>query len=141
MAPSREPRRTVARGQSARSLALYGGSQSLRKLLPIPDARRRPHTLDSIGLWPSGCPSSPFEETAGHELGVRLEAALAELPLQYREALLLVAIEGLTPSQAAQVCGVSGEAMRQRLSRGRAMLAERLRRTEQPLTVLKEVRP
>ena len=70
------------------------------------------HALDSIGLWPSGCPSSPFEETAGHELGVRLEAALAELPLQYREALLLVAgIEGLTPSQAAQVCGVSGEAI------------------------------
>ena len=99
------------------------------------------HAPDLIGLWPSGCPSSPFEETAGHELGVRLEAALAELPLQYREALLLVAIEGLTPSEAAQVCGVSGEAMRQRLSRGRAMLAERLRRTEQPLTVLKEVRP
>jgi len=99
------------------------------------------HALDSIGLWPSGCPSSPFEETAGHELGVRLEAALAELPLQYREALLLVAIEGLTPSQAAQVCGVSGEAMRQRLSRGRAMLAERLPRTERPLTVLKEVHP
>jgi RNA polymerase sigma-70 factor (ECF subfamily) len=99
------------------------------------------HAPDLIGLWPSGCPSSPFEETAGHELGVRLEAALAELPLQYREALLLVAIEGLTPSEAAQVCGVSGEAMRQRLSRGRVMLAERLRRTEQPLTVLKEVRP
>ena len=93
------------------------------------------HAPDLIGLWPSGCPSSPFEETAGHELGVRLDAALAELPLQYREALLLVAIEGLTPSEAAQVCGVSGEAMRQRLSRGRAMLAERLRRTEQPLTV------
>ena len=97
------------------------------------------HASDLIGLWPSGCPSSPFEKTAGHELGVRLEAALAELPLRYREVLLLVAIEGLTPSEAAQVCGVSGEAMRQRLSRGRAMLAERLRRSEQPLTVLKEV--
>ena len=99
------------------------------------------HAPDLIGLWPSGCPSSPLEETAGHELGARLEAALAKLPLRYREALLLVAIEGLTPSEAAQVCGVSGEAMRQRLSRGRTMLAERLRRTEQPLTVLKEVRP
>jgi len=99
------------------------------------------HAQDLIGLWPSGCPSSPLEETAGHELGARLEAALAKLPLRYREALLLVAIEGLTPSEAAQVCGVSGEAMRQRLSRGRTMLAERLRRTEQPLTVLKEVRP
>jgi RNA polymerase sigma-70 factor (ECF subfamily) len=98
------------------------------------------HAPDAIGLWPSGHHSSPFEETAGHELGRRLEAALAELPLAYREALLLVAIEGLKPAEAAQVCGVSGEAMRQRLSRGRAMLAERLRRAELPLTLLEEVR-
>lgn len=98
------------------------------------------HAPDAIGLWPSRCQSSPFEEAAGHELGRRLEAALAELPLAYREALLLVAVEGLKPSDAAQVCGVSGEAMRQRLSRGRAMLAERLRRSELPLTALKEVR-
>jgi RNA polymerase sigma-70 factor (ECF subfamily) len=97
------------------------------------------HAPGMIGLWPSGCHSSPFEETAGHELGRRLEAALAELPLTYREAILLVAVEGLTPSQAAQVCGISGEALRQRLSRGRAMLAERLRGSDQPLSVLKEV--
>lgn len=97
------------------------------------------HAPGMIGLWPSGCQSSPFEETAGHELGRRLEAALAGLPLMYREAILLVAIEGLTPSAAAQVCGISGEALRQRLSRGRAMLAERLRGTERPLSVLKEV--
>jgi RNA polymerase sigma-70 factor (ECF subfamily) len=94
---------------------------------------------DMIGLWPSMSRSSPFEEAAGHELGMRLEAALAQLPISHREALLLVAIEGLTPSQAAQVCGVSAEAMRQRLSRGRTMLAERLRRIEQPVTALKEV--
>ena len=99
------------------------------------------HASASIGLWPSRCQSSPFEETAGHELGRRLEAALAELPLAYREALLLVAIEGLKPSETALVCGLSGEAMRQRLSRGRAMLAERLRRTELQLSILKEVRP
>src|SRR5262245_20754758 len=95
---------------------------------------------DAIGLWPLGHQSSPFEQSGGHELGRRLEAALAELPLAYREALLLVAIEGLKPAEAAQVCGVSGEAMRQRLSRGRAMLAERLRRTELPLALLAEVR-
>ena len=34
------------------------------------------HAPDFIGLWPSGCPSSPFEETAGHELGVRLKRRL-----------------------------------------------------------------
>ena len=53
---------------------------------------------------------------------------------------ILVPTDFGEPSEAALVCGVSGEAMRQRLSRGRAMLAERLRRTELPLSILKEVR-
>ena len=39
--------------------------------------------------------------------------------------MLLVA-QGLTPAEAAAVCDVSPEAMRQRLSRARAMLAKRL---------------
>jgi DNA-directed RNA polymerase specialized sigma24 family protein len=57
-----------------------------------------------------------------------------------REALLLVATEGLSPAEAAVVCGVSPEAMRQRLSRARALLARRLEATERvPLTMLKEV--
>ena len=99
------------------------------------------HALDSIGLWPSGCPSSPFEETAGHELGVRARSGACGTATPVSRGAPARCDRGTTPSQAAQVCGVSGEAMRQRLSRGRAMLAERLCRTEQPLTVLKEVRP
>ena len=43
--------------------------------------------------------------------------------------MLLVAHEGLTPSDAAVVCGISSEALRQRLSRARAVLAQRLRET------------
>lgn len=46
--------------------------------------------------------------------------------MPYREALLLVAVEGMRPAEAAIVCGVSGEAMRQRISRARALLAQRL---------------
>lgn len=38
----------------------------------------------------------------------------------------LVGVEGLTPAEAAIVCGVGPEAMRQRLSRARALLAARL---------------
>ena len=45
---------------------------------------------------------------------------------QHREALLLVVNEGLTPGEAAAVCGIKPDAMRQRLSRARAALAERL---------------
>ena len=82
---------------------------------------------NGIGLWPVMPPDpSPFEVAAGAELQRRVESALATLPATYREALLLVSIEGMTPSEAAEVCGIKAEAMRQRLSRGRALLAERL---------------
>ncbi len=80
-----------------------------------------------IGLWPGGhARPSPFEETAARELEQRVERGLAELPAPYREALLLVGIEGLTPSEAAIVCGITAEAFRQRLSRARSALEERL---------------
>ena len=98
------------------------------------------HAVDMIGLWPGGAHSSPFEETAIHELERRVERALAGLPLAYREVLLLVAVDGLRPVDAAQVCGISAEALRQRLSRARALLSQRLRDTSRPLTLLSEVR-
>ncbi|HVL70025.1 MAG TPA: RNA polymerase sigma factor [Vicinamibacterales bacterium] len=80
-----------------------------------------------IHLWPVPAPSpSPFEAAAAGQLQKRIEVALATLPGTYREALLLVALEGMTPSEAAVVCGVSPDAMRQRLSRARALLADRL---------------
>jgi DNA-directed RNA polymerase specialized sigma24 family protein len=69
---------------------------------------------------------SPFEMAAASELQRRVELALASLPGVYREALLLVAFEGFTPAEAAAVCRINGEAMRQRLRRARALLSERL---------------
>jgi RNA polymerase sigma-70 factor (ECF subfamily) len=85
------------------------------------------HAGGWLGLWPVGRPvRSPFEETVATETDRRLEAALANLPRASREVLLLVGIEGLTPQEAAAVCGVSPEALRQRLSRARAQLVRRL---------------
>jgi RNA polymerase sigma-70 factor (ECF subfamily) len=93
-------------------------------------------TVDMIGLWPLGTPPpSPFESTVANETGRRIEAALAELPTMYREALLLVAIEGMRPSEAAAVCGISPEAMRQRISRARAAVARRLDQHDQAVLV------
>ena len=80
-----------------------------------------------IGLWPGGSPRpSPFEETAARELERRVERGLAALPAPYREALLLVGVEGLAPSEAAGVCGLTPEAFRQRLARARAALDREL---------------
>jgi len=56
----------------------------------------------------------------------QLEQALASLPPGSREVLLLVAVEGFEQDQAAKILGISYEALRQRLSRARAQLAERL---------------
>jgi len=77
-----------------------------------------------IGLWPAGAARpSPFEETAAGELQRQLERGLATLPPQQREALLLVGVEGFTPAEAAVICGVTPETLRQRLSRARAQLS------------------
>ena len=55
-------------------------------------------TADVIGLWPLGTPRpSPFESTVANETGRRIEEALASLPAAHREALLLVAVEGMKP--------------------------------------------
>jgi RNA polymerase sigma-70 factor (ECF subfamily) len=85
------------------------------------------HAPGLIGLWPSGSTGpSPFEATVARETGERLDEALASLPAIYREALLLIAVEDMKPAEAAAVCGVTPEAMRQRVSRARAMIAKRL---------------
>ena len=79
---------------------------------------------DMIGLWPIGNPGpSPFETSVANETAERIERAIASLPAIYREAILLVAVEGMKPAEAAAVCGIAAEAMRQRISRARAMIA------------------
>jgi len=83
-----------------------------------------------LTLWPSLTQwPSPFDLTAAGELERRVERALSTLSPQYREAILLVGHEGMSASDAAVVCGITAEAMRQRLSRARTELADKLRET------------
>jgi RNA polymerase sigma-70 factor (ECF subfamily) len=98
------------------------------------------YASDLVGLWPSSSPvPSPIEATIARETGERLDAALAALPAMYREALLLVGFDDLRPAEAALVCGITPEAMRQRISRARAMLANRLEEMNRhPVVALKE---
>ena len=89
---------------------------------------------DLLTLWPAReNRPSPFDLASTGELERRVERALAALPPQHREVLLLVGYEGLTPTEAAGVCKVTPEALRQRLARARAALAEAL---EPPLAQL-----
>ena len=82
-----------------------------------------------ISLWPfSPDRSSPFEAAAATELERRIERALAGMPAAAREVLLLVGVAGLDPADAADVCGITPEALRQRLHRARETLANALER-------------
>lgn len=103
-------------------------------------AREQAYTSDLISLWPDVLARSPFDVASANEFERRLETALGELPTTYREVLLLVGVEGLRPADAALVCGISAEALRQRLSRARQLLSQLLQEKGLSLeTVSKEV--
>lgn len=85
-------------------------------------ARRRRSALhDRLTLLASAARTS---EDAGILATERMEAlrALAALPDQQREALLLVAWDGLTPDEAAAALGIKAGAFRVRAHRARAAL-------------------
>lgn len=75
---------------------------------------------------PDASGPTPFEAVADSATQLRVERALASLPAGYREVILLVAIEGLPAADAGAALGLTAEAVRQRLSRARAMLAPAL---------------
>ena len=51
-------------------------------------------------------------------------AALAKLSVDHREALLLVAAQGMSYEEAAEVCGVASGTIKSRVNRARHRLAE-----------------
>lgn len=69
---------------------------------------------------------SPLEALADSQAQLALERAFASLQPAYREVALLVGVEGMQPTEVAQILGHTPEAVRQRLSRARAQLADSL---------------
>lgn len=75
---------------------------------------------------PPAAGPTPFEAMVQSGTQQRIERALGALPIAYREVILLVAIEGLSAADAGAALGLTAEAVRQRLSRARAMLSPAL---------------
>ena len=57
-------------------------------------------------------------------------AAIARLPGEQREALLLVAVEGLSYREAAEITGTSVAAVTSRIARAREALREVVERSD-----------
>ncbi|MEO7774896.1 MAG: RNA polymerase sigma factor [Steroidobacteraceae bacterium] len=74
---------------------------------------------------PDQTPGAEAQVLARQQL-LRLEQAIGHLPIALKEPLLLVAFDGCTHSQAAEVLGLSVKAIEMRLYRARKMLAAHL---------------
>jgi RNA polymerase sigma-70 factor, ECF subfamily len=85
------------------------------------EARSRSRTAGE-GSTPEPLAPAPELDELDHEL----RGALLSLARLDREALLLVAWEGLTPTQAARALGINATAFRVRLLRARRRLRARL---------------
>jgi len=83
--------------------------------------------LASDAVLRSPMPAPP-EEAMRHEEQVLLWETLERLPVEYREPLVLYYRQEESLSAVAEALELSQAAARQRLSRGRAMLARRLER-------------
>lgn len=82
--------------------------------------RRRREVRDETGAYASTLQYAPMQDWS---LAVRaLQAALAELPPEHREALILVAAAGLSYEEAASVCGCALGTIKSRVNRARAKL-------------------
>jgi RNA polymerase sigma factor (sigma-70 family) len=64
----------------------------------------------------------------------RLDAAIAQLPRQYREVVILCELEGKPRKEAAEVLGVPEGTVASRLARAKRLLARRLTRHMPPVT-------
>ena len=92
--------------------------------------KNRPQTMVSIDENvlvemedPVGQPAAFEKADAG-----ALRAALEELPLEFREALVLREIEGCSYKEIAEVAGVPVGTVMSRLARGRRQLLDSLKR-------------
>lgn len=75
---------------------------------------------------------SPEQHTSNKELALALERALASLPDDYREAIVLRDVEELTAPEAAASLGITVEALKSRLHRARNALRDALRPVLEP---------
>lgn len=82
--------------------------------------RRRREVRDETGEYANSLSSPPTQDWS---VAVRaLQAGLAQLPDEHREALILVGAAGLSYEEAAGICGCALGTIKSRVNRARARL-------------------
>lgn len=81
---------------------------------------------DAIGERVPGWGDRPDQVFESREFLAELDAAVARLPIGYREAIVLRDVEGLSTAEAAGVLQIGERALKSRLHRGRMALRREL---------------
>ncbi|MFI5402605.1 MAG: sigma-70 family RNA polymerase sigma factor [Planctomycetota bacterium] len=97
--------------------------------------RAREHAI-AERLAPSAAPPEPPEIAIGGEEAELLRRELWKLPPDYRDALQLRYLHGLSGAETARLLGINDSTLRTRLQRGRLLLRSRLARVLHPFLVL-----
>jgi RNA polymerase sigma-70 factor (ECF subfamily) len=96
----------------------------LRNLFRSEYRKRRREVEDADGRFSSSLKSQPAQPS--HVEFEEFRAALAQLPPDQREALVLVGASGFSYEEAAQICGSAVGTIKSRVNRARTRLAELL---------------
>jgi RNA polymerase sigma-70 factor, ECF subfamily len=99
-----------------------------------PRAEPDPDRDDPIVSLPGPAHLGPEAQILDHEFAQTLDRALAQLPAEWRAAVVLRDIEGLSTQEAAKIVGIGEAAFKSRLHRGRI----RLRALLEPYLKLEE---
>lgn len=105
----------VARTHCLKARRLRAGAPREHQPLDSPDAAEVPSDM-----------STPDAVAHAQQMGELLQAAILALPENYREALILRDVEGLSAEEAARVVGIEVRALKSRLHRARLQLREHL---------------
>jgi len=96
----------------------------LRNLFHSEYRKRKREVEDIDGVYARKLKSYP--EQQAHLEMADFRQALAKVPVDQREALLLVGAQGMSYAEAAEVCGVAVGTIKSRVNRARNRLAELL---------------
>jgi RNA polymerase sigma-70 factor (ECF subfamily) len=116
--------RFEGRSQFSTWLTRIGINEAYRGLRAAPE---QPLELsDGVGEQIPAWGAGPEEVFESREFLQAVDRALAELPLDYRTAVTLRDVEGLSTAEAAEVLGIGERALKSRVHRGRLALRARL---------------
>jgi RNA polymerase sigma-70 factor, ECF subfamily len=100
----------------------FNEAQRRRARRAPPRVEADPEGVDPIAALPESPELGPDAQAISHEFELILDRSLAQLPGEWRDAVVLRDIEGLSTQEAAEIAGVRQAAFKSRLHRGRMQL-------------------